>query len=521
MPDYGHDLLFGAFLPPAAEVADDTMHLAEVADEVGLDLVSVQDHPYQGRFLDAWTLLTVIAARTANVRVFPNVANLPLRPPAVLARAAASLDRLTNGRFELGIGAGGFVDPTVGMGGPRRTPAESVAALDEAIEVIRGLWTPGRGVKVEGAHYRLRGAHPGPFPVHDIGIWIGAIKPRMLRLTGRVADGWLPSSPYVPPERLAESNRIIDAAAERAGRPPAAVRRLYNIVGSFAGTGAAFLRGSPRTWIEQLAELVVTDGMSAFVLMVDSDGETNLRRFAEEVAPGVRALVEAERSGGGRATPEEVRPAALAGAPRPEPVGPGVTAMPDDGPRLSDERVWDEARRPIGPRAAAGATYSAAERANGQHLVDVHDHLRAELAALRDLVDQVAAGAVDIARARSVISTMTLRQNNWTLGTYCESYCRLVTTHHTLEDRGMFPQLRRADARLAPVIDRLEEEHHAIAGVIERVDRALVALVGAPGGPGLADVRAAVDLLTDSLLSHLSYEERELVEPLSRLRLLG
>ena len=184
---------------------------------------------------------------------------------------------------------------------------------------------------------------------------------------------------------------------------------------------------------------------------------------------------------------------------------------------MSDARVWDEARRPTGP---APRPARPLERTNGQHLIDVYDHFRAELAELRDLVDPVA-GAVDIARARSVIGTMTLRQNKWTLGTYCESYCRLVTTHHTLEDRGMFPQLRRADARLAPVIDRLEEEHHAIAGVIERVDRALVALVGAPGGPGLADVRAAVDLLTDSLLSHLSYEERELVEPLSRLRLLG
>jgi hemerythrin-like domain-containing protein len=109
---------------------------------------------------------------------------------------------------------------------------------------------------------------------------------------------------------------------------------------------------------------------------------------------------------------------------------------------------------------------------------------------------------------------MTLRQNNWTLGTYCESYCRVVTTHHTLEDRSMFPALRRADPALRPVIDRLEEEHHVIHDVIERVDRALVGLVSSPDGlPGL---RAAMDLLTDTLLSHLSYEERELVEPLAR-----
>jgi len=110
---------------------------------------------------------------------------------------------------------------------------------------------------------------------------------------------------------------------------------------------------------------------------------------------------------------------------------------------------------------------------------------------------------------------MTIRQNNWTVGTYCESYCRVVTTHHTLEDISIFPHLRRADPALVPVIDRLAEEHHAIHDVLERVDRALVAFVAGPDGA--KSLTAAVDLLTDTLLSHLSYEERELVEPLSRL----
>ena len=112
---------------------------------------------------------------------------------------------------------------------------------------------------------------------------------------------------------------------------------------------------------------------------------------------------------------------------------------------------------------------------------------------------------------------MTIRQNNWTLGTYCETYCRVVTSHHTLEDRSVFPHLRRSDPALAPVIDRLEEEHHTIADVLERVDRALVALVVAEAGRHRRACGRAVDLLTDTLLSHLSYEERELVEPLARL----
>ena len=152
---------------------------------------------------------------------------------------------------------------------------------------------------------------------------------------------------------------------------------------------------------------------------------------------------------------------------------------------------------------------------DGDHLVAIHDHLRQELAQVQDLVAQVSRGHVDVGQARSMINTMTMRQNSWTLGTFCETYCRIVTVHHTIEDQRMFPGLRDADPALAAVVDRLEEEHHAIAGVLERVDSALVGLVGSPDQ--LDAVQAAVDLLTDTLLSHLSYEERELVEPLARL----
>ncbi|GAA5043645.1 alkanesulfonate monooxygenase SsuD/methylene tetrahydromethanopterin reductase-like flavin-dependent oxidoreductase (luciferase family) [Thermocatellispora tengchongensis] len=518
MADYGHDLLFGTFVTPAAEHAARVVELAQVTEEAGLDLVSVQDHPYQPAFLDAWTLLTAIAARTTRVRVFPNVANLPLRPPAVLARSAASLDIISGGRVELGLGAGAFWDAIGAQGGPRRTPGQAVAALAEGIGVIRALWTPGGEASLEGEHYRLRGAQPGPFPVHDIGIWIGAVAPRMLALTGRLGDGWLPSSPYVPPDRLPESNKIIDEAAEAAGRSPADVRRLYNIVGTFGGRGGGFLQGPPEVWAEQLAELALDQGVSAFILA--SDGAASIRRFAAEVVPAVRELVAAARAGAPapRPEPEPQAPATETirmAAKVPAAPNLGVVPTPDDGTRLSEERVWDESARPTGPAPDPGRRYTRHEQAAGQHLIDVHDHLRAELAQVRDIMEQVLAGAMDPGVARSHINTMTMRQNNWTLGTYCETYCRLVTVHHTLEDQSLFPHLRRADSRLAPVIDRLQAEHHAIHGVIERVDRALVSFVSAPDGA--KELRAAVDLLTDTLLSHLSYEERELVEPIARL----
>ncbi len=187
----------------------------------------------------------------------------------------------------------------------------------------------------------------------------------------------------------------------------------------------------------------------------------------------------------------------------------------DDGRRLSPETVWDESTRPTGPAPDPERTYPLHGRAAGQHLVEIHDHLRAELRQLRNLVEQVTTGGAEAASVRDHIHQMTIRQNNWTVGAYCVSYCRVVTTHHTLEDSSVFPHLRRADPALAPVIDRLKAEHSAIHGVLERVDRALVAFVAGPDG--VKALVAAVDLLTDALLSHLAYEERELIEPLSRL----
>jgi alkanesulfonate monooxygenase SsuD/methylene tetrahydromethanopterin reductase-like flavin-dependent oxidoreductase (luciferase family) len=514
MPDYGHDLLFGVFVPPVADQAETVVTLARLADATGLDLVAVQDHPYQPRFLDTWTLLSVLAARTSRVRLLPDVANLPLRPPAVLARSAASLDILSDGRVELGLGSGAFWDGIEAMGGPRRSPGEAVTAVEEAIAVIRALWTPGRAPRIDGRHYQLKGAKPGPFPVHDIGIWLGAYGPRMLGLTGRTADGWLPSQGYAPPERLAEMSERIDAAAADAGRQPADVRRLYNVDGSF-GAGPGFLRGAVEDWVEQLATLALADGISGFILSVDAGSAKALQRFAEEVAPAVRLAVERERTPAGPAGGATPGPAVPVAAPGPEDAL-GIEPTPDDGTRRSDERVWDETTRPEAPRVE-GATYTPLGRRDGAALVQVHDQLRAELAQLRDLVDQVVSGNRDVGEARSLISTMTMRQNSWTLGTYCETYCRVVTVHHTIEDQGWFPRLRAADPALGPVVDRLADEHVVIAEVLERVDAALVRLVARPGD--LDDVRRAVDLLADTLLSHLSYEERVLVEPLARLDL--
>lgn len=132
--------------------------IAQEVERRGLDYIAVQDHPYQCRFVDTWTLLSMIAGATARVGLFPDVANLPLRPPAVLAKAAASLDVLSGGRAELGLGAGAFWDAIAAFGGPRRRPAEALAALAEAIAVIRAVWSGGTNLHVKGQYYRLQGA---------------------------------------------------------------------------------------------------------------------------------------------------------------------------------------------------------------------------------------------------------------------------------------------------------------------------------------------------------------------------
>jgi alkanesulfonate monooxygenase SsuD/methylene tetrahydromethanopterin reductase-like flavin-dependent oxidoreductase (luciferase family) len=524
MSDYRKELQFGIFVTPEAAHAGAVLELAKLADVVGLDLVTFQDHPYQARFLDTWTLLSVVAAQTSGVRVAPNVANLPLRQPVVLARSVASLDIMSAGRVELGLGAGAFWDGIASIGGRRLTPGEAVDALAEAVEVIRALWAADGGpISLEGQHYRVVGAQPGPAPAHDVEIWLGAYKRRMLALTGAKADGWLPSMGYANPEDLASMNAAIDQAALENGRRPAEIRRMYNINGRF-GSGSDFLQGSPADWAEQLAELTLSDGISTYILSVRSDDE--VRRFADEVAPAVRELVETER---GRSEP----PAGPESEPsevftRPDPAGGergtadtsfaaplAVTPTPDDGERLADRELWDERSRPTGPPPDPTRRYTADQQAAAQHLVDIHDALRAELEQLRDLVEQVGRGALDVGEARSFINTMAMRQNDWTLGAYCAQYCRIVTGHHTLEDRSVFPHLKRSDPWLVPVVDRLEQEHHVIADVLDQVDRALVALVSEPDG--MTKLRGAVDLLTDTMRSHLSYEERELIEPLARL----
>lgn len=280
--DFGRPIQFGYFVLPDSMRPFRPLQLAMRGEELGIDLIGIQDHPYQRRFYDTWTLLTAVAIRTSRVSVFPDVANLPLRPPAMLAKAAASLDLLTGGRVELGLGAGGFWDAIKAMGGAVRTPGEAVGAVEEAIAVIRLVWSGGRGVRFEGKFYQLAGLNAGPVPPHPIGIWLGAYKPKMLGLVGRAADGWVPSLGYMKPEEMADAVARVDDAAREAGRDPGAIRRVANVAINLTA--------------DEIAGLALELGFDTFVVGgVQEDAEAELKEFLENVAPRARELVAAGR----------------------------------------------------------------------------------------------------------------------------------------------------------------------------------------------------------------------------------
>ena len=271
----------GAFVVPA----DDVVQQVTAAEQAGLDLVGVQDHPYQRRFFDTLSLLAFLAARTDRVRLFPAVANLPLRHPAMLAKEAATVDVLSGGRFELGLGAGAFWEGIEAFGGPVRTGPESVDALEEAIAILRACWSGEPSVTFEGEHYRVKGMRFGPPPAHPIGIWLGAYGPRMMRVVGRLADGWFPSLPRLPLDEVPGRVRLIDEAAERAGRDPRSIRKIANLGGQITdGPVTEWMHGPPSHWIEELAALRDEHGFDGFLV-----GSDVVPRFAAEVAPALRS----------------------------------------------------------------------------------------------------------------------------------------------------------------------------------------------------------------------------------------
>ncbi|REE97146.1 LLM class flavin-dependent oxidoreductase [Thermomonospora umbrina] len=291
---------FGIQVAPVADDLPGVRRLARLADDEGLDLLGVQDHPYAAAHADAFSVMGVLLAETRRLRVFPDVASLPLRGPAMLGKAASALDLLSDGRFELGIGSGGFWQAITAMGVPAKRPAEALAALEEGIEIIRAMWRPGESVKVHGDHYTVNGVHAGPAPAHRVGIWVGSVGPRANALTGRLADGWAAPIPhYLPYEKWREAQDTISRAAVEAGRDPGAVLRMAQLVGEVT-TGPATaprlqgeepIRTTADEWAKVIAGLATETGFDTFVYWPETTDETQLLRWSREVVPAARALL--------------------------------------------------------------------------------------------------------------------------------------------------------------------------------------------------------------------------------------
>ena len=283
----------GAAVADVAQILD----LAGQADRQGLDLFTLADHPYLGERLDAYATLGFVLGHSKRLYGVVTVTNLPSRPAPILARTITSLFALSGGRVVLGIGAGGLWDEIVKLGVSRLGPGSAVRAMGEAIKVVRALSGGGDPVTFDGEFYQVSGVDPAP--VGPPAIWTGAIGPKSLAVTGRLADGWIPghASDWIS-ETYRHSRPIIDDAAVAAGRDPAEIATIYNIVGRITpgplpatrDEGGRWVGGSVDQWVEEMTNAVVEHHAAGFVFHSADDlpVDTAVGRFAEEIVPAVR-----------------------------------------------------------------------------------------------------------------------------------------------------------------------------------------------------------------------------------------
>jgi alkanesulfonate monooxygenase SsuD/methylene tetrahydromethanopterin reductase-like flavin-dependent oxidoreductase (luciferase family) len=286
------DLIFGVGVPASAAVGDDPIGLAQEAEQLGFDFVSVADHPCgPSPSYETTALLTWIAARTSRIKVASRVLGVPFRRPAMVAKFAVSLDLLSGGRFILGLGAGYSDQEIAAVGGPVLSPAEKIDGLAEAIEIIRCAWSHS-GYTQNGRHHSVRDLTMQPKPIHPIPLWLGTFGPRALAVTGALADGWIPSLGYRPTDELPGMRQRIDAAAEASGRRPDEIRSILNLsirIGPDAEPQQDAVTGSAKQAVSQLRQLLGF-GFTGFNFLVSGPDQTaSLERIAEEVLPALRS----------------------------------------------------------------------------------------------------------------------------------------------------------------------------------------------------------------------------------------
>jgi len=296
-----HKVLFGIGLEAGVHQVSEMLGHARLADQAGLDLVSLGDHPYFAARLDAYAALGFVLGATSNITGAVIMTNLLSRPAPVLARTVTGLSTISGGRVVLGIGAGGMDEEIVALGIPRLSPGARIRALEEAIIVVRALSGGGDPVTFDGEFYQVTALEPAAAPTPPI--WIGSLGPKALAVTGRHADGWIPGHlADWRSRRVAESRPIVDEAAASVGRDPADIATIYNVSGCLTRDSMSKTRddkgrwigGEVTQWVEELTFAVLEHGAGTFIYLVrpgDSISDTTLNLWAHEVVPAIREAI--------------------------------------------------------------------------------------------------------------------------------------------------------------------------------------------------------------------------------------
>ena len=296
-----HRVLFGLGLETGVHQVSEMLGHARLADEAGLDVFSVSDHPYFADRLDAYAALGFVLGATSNITGAVICTNLLSRPAPILARTVTGLSTISRGRVVLALGAGGLEAEIVALGVPYLSPGARVRALEEAVIVVRALSGGGDPITFEGEFYRVTGLAPAAAPTPPI--WIGSLGPKALAVIGRRADGWIPG--HLADWRSTEVARarpIIDEAAASVGRDPADVGTIYNVSGRITRVPQAETRndegrwigGGVMQWVDELTFAVLERGAAAFIYLVppgESISDTTLDLWGHEIVPAVREAI--------------------------------------------------------------------------------------------------------------------------------------------------------------------------------------------------------------------------------------
>jgi F420-dependent oxidoreductase-like protein len=249
------------------------------ADEAGFDSAWVFDHftalygDPKGPCLEAWTLMAALGAITTRIRLGALVTGVTYRHPSLLAAEVVTVDQVTGGRLDIGLGAAWHEDEHRRLGFDFPPTAERIERLDETVQIIKGVLTSD-DFDFTGRHYRLEGAFYRPRPVQrpHPPIWIGATGEKvMLPLAARHADVW---HGFGSTRDLARKSSVVDRAAEAAGRDPAEIGRSTNLSIS-----------EPWDTVRRHADQLREAGFTHLIASWPSEGMARVEEFAAEVMP--------------------------------------------------------------------------------------------------------------------------------------------------------------------------------------------------------------------------------------------